>query len=147
MRGMREEITSGTETDTIITIEPADLVYNRNQQETMTTPQISDYIDKQRLRGSANLSTFEIEYHKRFASSFAALILTVIGVSLSCETRKGGMGLSLGLGLGLSFSYILFQTISSAFATKAGMPAMLAAWIPNIIFSFIAFVLYRRTPK
>lgn len=147
MRGMREEITSGTETDTIITIEPADLVYNRNQQETMTTPQISDYIDKQRLRGSANLSTFEIEYHKRFASSFAALILTVIGVSLSCEKRKGGMGLSLGLGLGLSFSYILFQTISSAFATKAGMPAMLAAWIPNIIFSFIAFVLYRRTPK
>ena len=147
MHGMREEITSGLELDTIITIEPSDLVYNRNQQETMTTPQISEYIDKQRLRGSANLSTFEIEYHKRFASAFAALILTIIGVSLSCEKRKGGMGLSLGLGLGLSFGYILFQTISSAFATKAGMPAMLAAWIPNIIFAIVAFVLYRRTPK
>lgn len=147
MHGMREEISSGLELDTIITIEPSDLVYNRNEQETMTTPQISEYIDKQRMRGSANLSTFEIEYHKRFASAFAAFILTIIGVSLSCEKRKGGMGLSLGLGLGLSFGYILFQTISSAFATKAGMPAMLAAWIPNIIFSIVAFVLYRRTPK
>jgi lipopolysaccharide export system permease protein len=147
LHGMREEITSGTELDTIITVEPSDLVYNRNQQETMTTPQISDYINKQRMRGSANLSTFEIEYHKRFASAFAALILTIIGVCLSCEKRKGGMGLSLGLGLGLSFGYILFQTISSAFATGAKMPAMLATWIPNIIFSIVAFILYRRTPK
>lgn len=147
MHGTNETVTSGIELDTIVPIEPTDLVYNRNQQETMTTPQIYEYIEKQRTRGSANLSTFEIEFHKRFASACAALILTIIGVTLSCEKRKGGMGLSLGLGLGLSFSYILFQTISSAFATKAGMPAMLAAWIPNIIFSIVAFVLYRRTPK
>lgn len=147
MHGTSETVTSGIELDTIIPIEPTDLVYNRNQQETMTTPQIYEYIEKQRTRGSANLSTFEIEFHKRFASACAALILTIIGVTLSCEKRKGGMGLSLGLGLGLSFSYILFQTISSAFATKAGMPAMLAAWIPNIIFSIVAFALYRKTPK
>lgn len=147
LNGMHEKITNGLELDTIITIEPSDLVYNRNEQETMTTIEVNEYIEKQKKRGSANLSTFEMEYHKRFASAFAALILTIIGVSLSCEKRKGGMGLSLGLGLGLSFGYILFQTISSAFATKAGMPAMLAAWIPNIIFSIVAFILYRRTPK
>lgn len=147
MHGIHEEITSGLELDTIITIEPSDLVYNRNEQETMTTPQISEYIDKQRMRGSANLSTFEMEYHKRFASAFAAIILTIIGVSLSCEKRKGGMGFSLGLGLGLSFTYILFQTVSTAFATKGGMPPMFAAWIPNIIFSIVAFYLYRRTPR
>ncbi|MGN1236704.1 MAG: LptF/LptG family permease, partial [Bacteroidaceae bacterium] len=112
MHGTNETVTSGIELDTIVPIEPTDLVYNRNQQETMTTPQIYEYIEKQRTRGSANLSTFEIEFHKRFASACAALILTIIGVTLSCEKRKGGMGLSLGLGLGLSFSYILFQTIS-----------------------------------
>ena len=147
MHGTSETVTSGTELDTIIPIEPTDLVYNRNQQETMTTPQIYEYIEKQRTRGSANLSTFEIEFHKRFASACAALILTIIGVTPACGKRKGGMEHSLGLGLGLSFSYILFQTISSAFATKAGMPAMLAAWIPNIIFSIVAFALYRKTPK
>ena len=147
LRGMHEQITSGLELDTIIAVEPQDLLYTRNQQETMTTPEISEYIDKQRLRGSANVSTFEVEYHKRFASAFAALILTVIGVSLSSEKRKGGMGLSLGLGLALSFGYILFQTISASFATNGGWPPMLAVWIPNIIFAGIAFVLYRRTPQ
>lgn len=147
LRGMHEKVTSGMEMDTIIAVEPQDLLYTRNQQETMTTPEISEYIDKQRMRGSASVSTFEVEYHKRFASAFAALILTIIGVSLSCEKRKGGMGLSLGLGLALSFGYILFQTISASFATNGGWPPMLAVWIPNIIFSIVAFILYRRTPR
>jgi lipopolysaccharide export system permease protein len=147
LRGMHEKVTSGLEMDTIIAVEPQDLLYTRNQQETMTTPEISEYIDKQRMRGSASVSTFEVEYHKRFASAFAALILTIIGVSLSCEKRKGGMGLSLGPGLALSFGYILFQTISASFATNGGWPPMLAVWIPNIIFSIVAFILYRRTPR
>lgn len=147
LRGMHETVSNGLEKDTVIEVEPSDLLYTKNQQETMTSPELSEYIDKQRMRGSANVSTFEVEYHKRFASAFAALILTVIGVSLSCEKRKGGMGLSLGLGLALSFTYILFQTVSASFATNAGWPPMLAVWIPNIIFSIVAFVLYRRTPK
>ena len=75
------------------------------------------------------------------------LILTIIGVSLSCQKRKGGMGLSLGIGLALSFSYILFETISSTFAINAGWPPLLSAWIPNVIFSFIALALYRKAPK
>ena len=138
LRGMREVITSGSEMDSIISMEPSDLLYTRNQQETMTMPELSDYIDKQKNRGSANVSLFEVEYHKRIASAFAAFILTLIGVTMSCEKRKGGMGLSLGIGLALSFAYILFQTISSTFATNAGWPPMLAVWIPNIIFGLRA---------
>ena len=90
---------------------------------------------------------FEVEFHKRIAAPFAAFILTIIGVSLSCQKRKGGMGLSLGIGLALSFSYILFETISSTFAINAGWPPLLSAWIPNVIFSFIALALYRKAPK
>lgn len=147
MRGMHETMRSGQVLDSLIEVEPSDLLNTRNQQETMTSPELREYISKQQMRGAANVSLFEVEYHKRFASAFAALILTVIGVSLSCEKRKGGMGLSLGLGLALSFTYILFQTVSASFATNADWPPMLAVWIPNIIFSIVAFVLYRRTPK
>ena len=131
--------------DTIIKIEPGDFLISKGQQETMTSPQLSEYIDKQKARGMANIKPFEIEYHKRIAMSFAAFILTVIGASLSSKKTKGGMGLSLGIGLGLSFSYILFQAISSAFAEQ--MPVYVAVWIPNILYSFIAIYLYRKAPK
>ena len=108
---------------------------------------VDEFIDRQKLRGAAGVSTFEVEYHKRFATPFAAFILTLIGVSLSCEKRKGGMGASIGVGIALSFTYILFQTVSSTFAINAGWPAMFAVWLPNIIFAIIAAVLYRRTPQ
>ena len=131
--------------DTILPFEPADFLISEGEEETMTSPELSVYIDKQQARGIANIRRFEIEYHKRIAMSFAAFIMTVIGVSLSSRKRKGGMGLSLGIGLALSFSYILFQTISSAFAEH--MPVALAVWLPNILYTILAIALYRKAPR
>lgn len=147
LKGMREKIVSGERLDTMIMMEPSDFFYVKNQQETLTLPELDEFIQKQKLRGAAGVSTFEVEYHKRFAVPFAAFILTIIGASLSSQKRKGGMGISLGIGLALSFTYIMFQTVSATFATNAGFPAMLAVWIPNIIFALIAFVLYKQTPE
>lgn len=147
LKGMRETIISGDKLDTIIMMEPTDFFYVKNQQETLTLPELKEFIGKQKMRGAPNVSTFEVEYYKRFATPFAAFILTIIGVSLSCQKRKGGMGISLGIGLALSFTYIMFQTVSATFATNAGFPAMIAVWIPNIVFATIAYILYRRTPE
>ena len=147
LKGMREEISTHTTLDTIIMMEPADFFYVKNQQETLTLPELAAFIEKQKLRGVKGINTFEVEYHKRFATPFAAFILTLIGVSLSSQKRKGGMGMALGAGLALSFGYIMFQTVSATFSTNAGFPPALAVWIPNIVFSIIAFVLYKRTPQ
>lgn len=147
MRGMKEKITSGVQADTVIIMEPIDLVYSKGQQETFTSPELSDYISKQINRGSSNVVQYQVEYHKRIASSFASFILTIIGASLSSRKRKGGMGVYLGLGLALSFAYIMLQTISATFAINAGTPPMLAAWMPNILFAFIAYFCYRKAPN
>ena len=147
LRGLREKITNGAKLDTLIMMEPTDLVFSKGQQETFTSPQLREYINKQIDRGSSNVVQYEVEYHKRIASSFASFILTTIGVSLSSRKRKGGMGLYLGIGLALSFGYIMLQTVSSTFAINANTPPMLAAWLPNIIFAFIAYFCYRKAPN
>ena len=146
LKGMREQITSGVEIDTLIQMEPMDLVFSRGQQETFTSPELLRYISKQQQRGSSNVVQYEVEYHKRIASSFASFILTIIGVSLSSRKRKGGMGMYLGIGLALSFTYILLQTVCATFAINADTPPMLAAWIPNILYSIIAYFCYRQAP-
>ncbi|MEG0456118.1 MAG: LptF/LptG family permease, partial [Bacteroides sp.] len=145
--GLKETITKGDRIDSIINMDPSDFLIMKNQQEMLTSPQLSEYIEKQKRRGFANIKEFEIEYHKRIAMSFASFILTIIGVSLSSKKTKGGMGLHLGIGLALSFSYILFQTIAATFAVSGNMPPVVAVWIPNILYSFIAFYLYKKAPK
>lgn len=147
MKGMREKITSGEKKDTIILMEPTDLVYSKGQQETFTSPELHDYISKQINRGSGNVVRYQVEYHKRIASSFASFILTIIGLSLSSRKRKGGMGMYLGIGLALSFFYILLQTISASFAINAGSPPIIAAWMPNILFAIVAYFCYRKAPR
>ena len=147
MEGMRETITKGERLDSIIPMEPQDFLIMKGQQETMTSTELSDYIARQKRRGVANIKEFEIEYHKRIAMSFASFILTIIGASLSSRKVKGGMGLYLGVGLALSFSYILFQTVSATFAINGNTPPIVAVWIPNILYSFIAIYLYRKAPK
>lgn len=145
--GLKETITKGDRIDSIINMDPTDFLIMKNQQEMLTSPQLSEYIEKQKRRGFANIKEFEIEYHKRIAMSFASFILTIIGVSLSSKKTKGGMGLHLGIGLALSFSYILFQTIASTFAISGNVPPIIAVWIPNLLYSFIAFYLYKKAPK
>jgi len=145
--GMKETITQGDRLDSIIKMEPQDFLIMKGQQETMTSSELSEYITRQKRRGFANIKEFEIEYHKRIAMSFASFILTIIGVSLSSRKVKGGMGMYLGVGLGLSFSYILFQTVSATFAINGNASPLLAVWVPNIVYTFIAIYLYKKAPK
>ena len=140
----REKITSGKKLDTIIPFEPRDFLIAKNDHEKMTSPQLREYISRQKDRGVANIKSFEIENEKRYAMCAAAFILTIIGMSLSSKKVKGGMGLNIGIGLVLSFSYILFMTVTSSFAVSGLTSPMIAMWIPNFIFSIIAIVLYRR---
>ena len=147
MDGMKETITKGERLDSIIKMEPQDFLIMKGQQETMTSSELSAYIERQRRRGFANIKEFEIEYHKRIAMSFASFILTIIGVSLSSRKVKGGMGMYLGAGLALSFSYILFQTVSATFAVNGNASPFLAVWVPKIVYTFIAIYLYRKAPR
>lgn len=149
---MKEIISVGTRMDTTINVIPSDFLVSVNDFEQMTTPELHSYIQRQKAKGLANIggvsiTQFEIEFHKRFASVFSAFILTIIGASLSARKIKGGMGLNIGIGLGLSVTYIMFQTVSSSFAVSGTMPPMLAVWIPNIVFIFIAAYLYSKAPN
>lgn len=145
--GDKETMEQGIRLDTLLPFSKEEFSTRADVSETMTSPELSDYIDQQRMRGSSNIVELEIEKYKRFSSAFATFILTLIGVSLSARKLRGGIGMHLGIGLGLSFSYILFQQISSVFATNGDMNPLLAVWIPNILYSFIAVYLYIKAPK
>lgn len=147
LQGRREVIQSGSKLDTIIKIMPQDLLASRDMEMTLTTPELKTYIDRQKERGFANIQKFEVEYWKRGATSFATFILTIIGVSISARKRKNGMGIALGIGLALILTYIMFQTVVASLAINANFPALIAVWIPNVVFSFVALYYYKKAPR
>ena len=147
MKGNEEVLTKGRQIDTTLTIQPSDFSRDPGFVGTMTYRELGDYIRLLQLQGSDELKLFLIEKHRRFANPFAVFILTLIGVSLSSRKIRGGIGMNIGTGLILSFSYILFLQFASQFSLKGNLGPMLAMWIPNILYSIIALVLYKRAPK
>ena len=145
--GLKESMTTGATLDTMLNFEPRDFLISKNDEQTMTSPELRQYIDQQHARGVAGIMNFEVEYERRYAMTAAAFILTVIGLSLSSRKVRGGMGMNIGIGLLLSFSYILFMTVTSTFAVSGYTSARVAMWIPNILYTLIAIWLYRRAAR
>lgn len=145
--GDQERIEFGRQKDTVLNLTPNDFIRLEGMVETMTTPELNQFIKRERQRGTKNIELYLIEKHKRNAAPFATFILTLIGVSISSRKVRGGTGLHIGTGLFLSFTYILFFQISSQFAISGGLNTLFAVWIPNIIYGIIALYLYKMAPK
>ena len=145
--GLKETMTTGSMMDTLLNFDPKDFLISKNDQETLTSPELKRYITEQRERGVANIQQCEIEYEKRYAMTAAALILTIIGFSLSSRKVRGGTGLNIMIGIVLSFSYILFMQVTQTFAQNGYTSSRVAMWIPNILFTLIAVVLYKKASR
>jgi len=142
-----ETLLVGSSIDTTINLHPSEFKRRANFIETMSTIELSNFIDELKMQGSSNINVFLIELHKRIAFPFSTFILTLIGASLSTRKVRGGIGINVAIGIAISFLYILFMKFSDEFATKGNLEPIIAAWIPNIIFGFVSIFLYRLAPK
>ncbi len=143
----KETITHLAEQDVKYPFTPADLNRTDAIKEALTTPELNKYIATEQLHGRENLNSYFVEKERRSAQPFAGFILTIIGVSIASRKIRGGSGLHLALGIIISAVYIMFLQTSTTFSTKSDLSPFLAVWIPNFIFSGVAYFLYRRQIK
>ena len=137
----------GQNLDTTLNLSPADFVDYVEQQTMMTTPELRAFIQKKRSRGVGNTEKYEIELYRRSAEPFTIFILTIIGVSIAARKVRGGMGLHLALGIGIGALYIFLSRFAIVFANGQAVPPLLGIWLPNIVFSIVAFYLFSRAQK
>jgi lipopolysaccharide export system permease protein len=142
-----ERLQIGKSKDTVIALTVEDFQRRSNYVEELNARDLDALIAIQRMRGDKMVKYALIEKNTRIATPFSAFILTIIGVSLSSRKRRGGIGLNIGIGLALSFSYILFMRFSQMFVHTDTLPPLIAIWLPNILYAFIAYGLYRMAPK
>lgn len=146
-RGLQDRVRSGVQLDTTIALNIDDFYRNAETMETLPIGELNELIKTQKLRGDANVMLTQIEKTRRYALPFSALILTIIGVSLSSRKKRGGIGWNIGLGIALAFSYILFLRFSEMFVYTNTLPPGIALWLPNVLYAGIAAFLYVRAPK
>lgn len=147
INGMRENLREQRNLNLRIPLSPKDLMREHNIWEALTTPELNRYIEREKLRGAEGLNYLYVEKYRRTSAAVAVIILTFIGAIIASRKVRGGSGLHLAIGIVISASYILFMQFSTTFSVKGNLNPFIATWIPNLIFSGLAFWLYRQAPK
>lgn len=143
----RETLSQGNRLDTTLPMNPGEIVPKLYTIEMMNTPQLNDFIEEERIRGSENINFYLIEKYRRTAFPVATYILVLIGLTLSSQKKRGGIGINIAIGLMMGVTYIFLMQISTTFSTLGNLSPLLAVWLPNILFSIIALYMYYIAPK
>ncbi len=130
-----------------LNVKPEELRRDEYLKDKFTTPELKRFIRMEEIRGSEGLNTYKEERFHRDATPFSVIILTMIGAVIATRKVRGGSGLLLAVGLVMAAVFVIMDKFSVTFATKGNFSPMLAAWMPNIIFSFVALWLYWKAPK
>ncbi len=133
--------------DTIMPFTFDDLTPMNYVAEGLNNKELKKFIEKEKLRGSRNIGRYLLEKYKRISLPVSALILTFIAVAVASRKRRGGIGLNLAIGVAIAFGYVFFEKIFSILTVKSGFNPFLAAWIPNLIFLFLALYLLKNAQR
>jgi lipopolysaccharide export system permease protein len=145
--GLKETLEEGRVIDTALSIHPDDFQMRLNIVETMSLKELDNFIKQQLMQGETNVTAYRIERQNRISFPFTTFILTLIGVAVSSRKLRGGIGFQIAIGVLISFVYILFTQFSKQFAIGGLLPVVLAVWLPNIFFLFVAIYLLRLAPR
>jgi lipopolysaccharide export system permease protein len=85
-----------------------------------------------------------VEYHKRLVLPVGCLILTVLGLPLGLLAGPGKKAIGIPIGLAVFIFYYVFFTAGKTIGTEGAAPVVLAMWLPNVVFFFMAIYCIRR---
>lgn len=104
------------------------------------------YLSEKKHAGFAGLERSSVKLHTKLSLPFASLIIILIGVPLSAKKKRGGLAAEIGISLFAGFLFLGLQKTIATFGYNGVMPPMLAAWLPNLLFLGVGYVIYRYSP-
>jgi lipopolysaccharide export system permease protein len=114
-------------------------------QDTMTVYAAAMNAAQQQLLAQREiLDGLAVEIHKKFALSFACLVFVLFGPPIALRFPRGGVGVTIGVSIVVFGAYYVCLMGGEALADKGRLPAYVAMWIANVVFSLAGIALLWR---
>ena len=131
---------------TDFTFTEMDIVSAKIEPEEMNAIELLEYIDKLERIGIPYKQWF-VDYYKKFAFPFANLIVILLGLPLATKKWKGGAAVGFGICIFICFAYYSLMTFTHALGYKGTLTPIMAAWVSNIIFGALGFIILIKAQK
>lgn len=145
-----------TRMDTALDMRISDFGQRSVMTSAMTTPKLKRHIGREQQRG-AQVSMLKLEQYGRTANPFSIYVLTLIGVGIAARKLRGGMGYHLFLAVITGFLFVFVAKLITVYAASVALSPdslisqenwlILAAWLPNLLFSVLGGIICWKAPK
>ena len=124
-------------------LKPADLSLLKLDPEEFSLWELDRYIRGLRRKG-LDPGGYVVDRDLKYAMPLACVIMVALGIALSLDPlpRSLTLGRSFGLAIGIGFGYWLAFGLTSSLGRSDIIPAWVAAWTPNLVFTTLALAIF-----
>jgi LPS export ABC transporter permease LptG/LPS export ABC transporter permease LptF len=113
------------------------------QDKQMNFEQLSAYIKELQQSGFDTIA-LQVQFYRKFAVPLFAAIMALISIPFSFAIGHKGAMAGVGVSFGIAVAYIAVGNISEQVGNVNLLPAALAAWSPDVIFSLVGLYFFSR---
>ncbi|MEP6716514.1 MAG: LptF/LptG family permease [Terriglobia bacterium] len=126
-----------------ITEGPDDFLIAAKQNQQMNYLELGRYVKYLRERGFDTVK-LQVQYHKKFAVPVFALIMALISIPFGFLVgNRGAMG-GIGISIAIAMAYLGVGQLFEQMGNVNYLPAQVAAWAPDALFSLAGLYLMLR---
>jgi LPS export ABC transporter permease LptG/LPS export ABC transporter permease LptF len=117
-----------------LTEPPSWFAKEEKEYKEMNFRELSSYISELQLSG-LNTVPLQVQYYKKFAVPLFALIMAILSIPFAFVAGNRGAMTGVGISFGIAIAYWTIGTLFEQIGDLNQLPAMMAAWSPDVIFS------------
>jgi lipopolysaccharide export LptBFGC system permease protein LptF len=117
-----------------LTERPSWFVKEEKEYKEMNFGELGQYIRESQASG-LDTTSLQVQYYKKFAVPLFALIMAILSIPFAFVAGNRGAMTGVGISFGIAIAYWTVGTLFEQIGDLNQLPAVIAAWSPDIIFS------------
>ena len=115
------------------------------QSSEMDYEELQNYIHDLQQSGFDTVR-LRVQLQKKIAYPLITLVMAILAIPFSAQSRRGGALAGVAIALGIAIVYWVTAGLFEAMGNANQLPALLAAWAPDVIFGLAGGYLLLRVP-
>jgi LPS export ABC transporter permease LptG/LPS export ABC transporter permease LptF len=126
-----------------LTESPKWFVKEEKQYKEMNFRELDQYIREVRASG-VDTTPLQVQYYKKFSVPLFALIMSILSIPFAFSAGKRGAMTGVGISFGIAIAYWTIGTLFEQIGDLNQLPAAMAAWSPDAVFSLFGLYFMAR---
>jgi lipopolysaccharide export LptBFGC system permease protein LptF len=116
-----------------------------HQAQEMSYVELSRYIDDLKQSGFDTIR-LRVQLNRKIAYPLITLVMAILAIPFALSAGKKGSLAGMGVAIGVAIVYWVLSLTFESLGNVNSLPAVLAAWSPDLLFAMAGSYLLLRTP-